>query len=115
MLRWFTYFLALASYSFSQTVLKAVLKDQTTLKPLAYASIGLVGKHVGTLSDEQGNFELSLPMLANVDTLRISAIGYESNSYVRSEIKSLENNILLLKPMSYDLTAVDVKPLKVHY
>lgn len=44
---------------------------------IAYVNIGLGGKNVGTVSDEQGHFKLQLPETALDDTLLFSCIGYD--------------------------------------
>lgn len=51
--------------------------DASTGAPIAYANIGIIGKDIGTVSDESGKFQLSglLPKFAG-DTLRCSTLGY---------------------------------------
>ena len=44
--------------------------------PLPYASVGVVGRPVGTVADEQGRFRLSVPAQYDADSLRISLVGY---------------------------------------
>lgn len=41
-----------------------------------FANIGIIGKNVGTVSDEHGLFSIQLDDLYNKDTLKISCIGF---------------------------------------
>ena len=50
--------------------------DQRTQAPLPYASVGVVGRPVGTVADEQGRFRLFVPGQYDADSLRISLVGY---------------------------------------
>lgn len=51
--------------------------DSSTQSPIAYANIGVVGKNIGTVSDYQGNFKLTVADKFARDTIRISIIGYK--------------------------------------
>ena len=46
-------------------------------EPLPYVNIGIRNKNLGTASDEQGRFVLSLPPERAQDTLTFSAVGYQ--------------------------------------
>lgn len=60
--------------------------DQASRQTLAYVNIGIVGKSIGTVSDEQGNFTLVLDSARYaLDTLRFSIIGYNSRSFLVSD------------------------------
>lgn len=50
--------------------------DQSTQTPLPYASIGVLGRPVGTVADDQGRFTLLIPRQYDADSLRISLVGY---------------------------------------
>jgi hypothetical protein len=50
--------------------------DQGTRAPLPYASVGVLGRSVGTVADEQGRFDLVVPTQYDADSLRISLVGY---------------------------------------
>lgn len=52
--------------------------DIESKSPIAYVNIGVVGKNVGTVSDYQGDFTLTVASKFARDTMRISIIGYES-------------------------------------
>mgnify|MGYP001114141069 CR=1 FL=1 len=74
---------------------KVIDKNQ---KAVQYASIGIINKNIGTVSDNNGEFILILDneQLSESDTLRISMIGYESKSFSLSEIINPQNLIIQL-------------------
>ena len=45
-------------------------------KPIPYANIGILDKNVGTLSDPDGSFEITLPTSMKNDSLIFSSIGF---------------------------------------
>ncbi len=47
-------------------------------KPIPYANIGILDKNVGTLSDPDGSFEITLPTSMTNDSLIFSSIGFET-------------------------------------
>ncbi|UYZ61651.1 carboxypeptidase-like regulatory domain-containing protein [Hymenobacter weizhouensis] len=52
--------------------------DQATGQPLPYASVGVLGRPVGTVADAEGRFRLAIPAQYNQDSLRISLVGYRA-------------------------------------
>jgi hypothetical protein len=44
--------------------------------PIGYVNIGIPDSRIGTVSNEDGTFELTIPESYKADTLRFSAIGY---------------------------------------
>ncbi len=66
---------------FSGTVI-----SKTDSNGLAYVNIGVIGKGIGTVSDETGNFLISLPESTGEDSLRFSICGYQSQSFKISEL-----------------------------
>lgn len=94
----------------AQVILSGIITEVKTGLPVSFASIGISGKHYGTLSNEKGNFKLALPYLTEKDTLKISAIGYETLLYTKSEMKGMSNKLISLNPLPLDLSEVKVKP-----
>lgn len=64
---------------FSQTVFKGVVIDADTGLSLPYVNIGFIDKGLGTVSDEYGafNFLFDTAKLSDLDTLKVSSIGYK--------------------------------------
>jgi hypothetical protein len=67
--------LHLAAYGQAESVAGQAL-NQNTQAPLPYASIGVLGRSVGTVADEQGRFSLRIPREYDADSLRISLVGF---------------------------------------
>lgn len=63
-----------AQNSTSEKTITGVIHDEQTGESLPGASIIVEGTTIGTVSDAQGNFRLSLP--ANVNEVQISFVGY---------------------------------------
>ncbi|MCC5945741.1 MAG: carboxypeptidase-like regulatory domain-containing protein [Bernardetiaceae bacterium] len=65
---------------------------QANKTPIAFATIGIEGKTIGTSTDEQGNYRLSVP--ANEDfTLEVRYVGYKRKQY---ELRLTENQLFVL-------------------
>ena len=70
--------LLLSSSLFSQGPIKGQVLDSFTTEPLRYASIQIVSKHSGTVTDSQGFYLFS--DLSPGDSLKFSYLGYESQT-----------------------------------
>ena len=64
--------------AFSQTELKSKIVDFLTYEPLENASIYIDNSTIGSVSNTDGRFILSVPQELENDTLVISSIGYKS-------------------------------------
>lgn len=106
-------FLFFAGSLKSQIILSGKITESKSGLPIPYASIGIAGKHYGTLSNEDGAFKFKLPYITDLDTLKISAIGFETLGFVKSEIKGFKDKVISLNPISVDLSEVKVKPKTV--
>lgn len=53
-----------------------VIVDDETLEPLPFATIGLINKGRGTVSNNNGEFVLNIPPDTYTDTLSVSYLGY---------------------------------------
>ena len=61
----------------SQDLLRGRVLDSADRSAVPYVSIGIEGKNVGTMSDAEGNFTLSVADAAGrADTLLFSCVGY---------------------------------------
>jgi hypothetical protein len=71
--------------------------DLNTRQPVPYANIGLFEKNLGTLSDEDGSFELIIPSRYRNDTVLFSSIGYKRHGVAVNILlaQSGANDILL--------------------
>ncbi len=80
------------------------VSDALTVTPLAYASVTIKGKTLGTITNEDGQFELIVPVLGKTDSVAISYLGYKT-----SMVSSSESPLhILLTPEPIALNAVEV-------
>jgi len=75
---------------------------------IGYASIGIVGRDIGTVSDQEGNFSLTIKDGYDNDSLRISMIGYEPKCFLVSKFREHPQKDIYLNPMPYELNEVEV-------
>lgn len=94
-----------AALSLQAQTLQGVLKDAQTGETLPYVNIGVVGKNIGTVSDENGNFKLVVPTGHADDLLRISMLGYVARDFKVSEAESLlaKNKSIELAPDTIEM------------
>ena len=76
-------------------------------RPAPRASVSLLRKDRGSLTDESGNFSLHLPVTRNNDTLVISSIGYENIIIPLRD--ALKKKVFELVEFSKNLAPVTVK------
>lgn len=82
-------------------------------EPLTYVNIGIANKTVGTVSNKNGLFYLSLnEKVKQNDTVVFSFIGYRTERYLISELND-KNNIILLQPENTELDEVIVSSKKI--
>ena len=94
-------------------VLQSTVVHFSTGQPIPFVNIGIIGKNLGTVSDEEGKFSLEAPKTgwSSSDTLRFSAIGYQSVDVVLLHEKELPKSIYL-KPFTLTLPTVVINPKK---
>jgi CarboxypepD_reg-like domain len=72
-----------------------VIMDQADKLPLAYVSIGVLNKPVGTVSDSLGNFNLIIGNEYLNDTLQISIVGYDPQRKSIQELTKTNDAIVI--------------------
>jgi hypothetical protein len=102
---------------FSQRIAGSII-DADSKVPIEYVNIGILRKDRGIVSDRNGHFSLELHPQYDKDTLRISAIGYQSASFVVDDLKrvfqqSKSELIIELTKKIPILTQVVVTPKKL--
>ncbi len=92
---------------FGQKVVTGAIYDSKTSEPMAFVNVAIVGTTVGTVSDEFGEFSLSIPANLCNKLLQFSSVGYLSYSQEVSQINQpLE---VKLEPTDYKIGEVVVK------
>ena len=82
-------FLALVLFhnlSFSQTI-QGTVKDAATGAPLPYVNIGVFNKNIGSISHDDGSFQIDVSNANEDDALTFSMMGYETKDISISEVK----------------------------
>lgn len=89
------------------------VKDAKTNEKLAYVNIGVIGKSSGTVTDDNGHFNLSLTN-SSTDSLRISIIGYVPKTYLVSDfiMHYTPGESIMLTPEIHQLSEVKISGRK---
>lgn len=72
----FFIFITVGIYAQQITVSGKVI-DRETKEPLPYASVGINGKPIGLISNEQGEFDFHIPADLRNDILAVNMLGYQ--------------------------------------
>lgn len=93
-------------------VIRGSVIDSVNMKPVPFATL-FIKNETGTISDEQGNFTLSLTTMLLDDTIKFTSIGYSNKSLPVRLVASMDR-IYLAKTI-YELKSVVVqaKPQKI--
>ncbi len=81
----------------------------TAARPLPFANVGLENRPVGTVSDAEGRFSLTVGDPLPGDTLRISYLGCEPLRFAWAELGD-EPLVAVLRPAAQRIEAVTVVP-----
>lgn len=101
--------LASARPCYSRTVL-----SESTREPVVYASIGVVNRNLGTLTDTLGNFSLRVPSEFINDSIRISSVGYVAKTFAVKDINIIPDTVFLADDVMV-LSEVVVKPQRIKH
>jgi hypothetical protein len=92
---------------YSQSLKGKVLSNSTNTG-IGFVNIVIVGKNIGTVSDEAGNFTLEHVNIFDSDSLRFSIIGYESKPLSVLQFKEDSSKKVFLDLKIYKLLEVNV-------
>jgi hypothetical protein len=84
--------------------------DKSDKQPLPYSSIYLSGKAIGTVTNDNGQFQLKLPSKYLVDTIIVSCIGYKR---IKAPVSTFlnEEKDYLLKPDVISIQEVIIRKI----
>lgn len=88
-------------------LLRGKVIDREEAEPLPYTSISVIGKSVGTISNQDGEFLLKLPDTMRTDTVLFSCLGYRQFRLPVHEIDTGKVTINL-QPVSIQLKEIKV-------
>ncbi|UOQ77214.1 carboxypeptidase-like regulatory domain-containing protein [Hymenobacter sp. 5516J-16] len=92
-------------------MLQGTVLDAQTQAPVPFASVGVAGKPLGTVADEQGRFQFTTPTSLTEPVL-ISCVGYQTATVPAATLQTA-GQIVRLHPSGVRLAAVTVRPGKV--
>lgn len=103
-------FITRTAYTQNIISVSGTVRDKETNKPLASASVGIMGKYIGTITNNQGDFDIHIPTNLGDDTLFVSIIGYKSFASIVSKIAKIKSFDIYLEPHVTMLEEVVVSP-----
>lgn len=91
--------------------IKGRVLNSKTQKGVSFANVGFFRKEVGTVTDDQGYFELQFApnIIANEDVLQVSILGFQSLRIPVQELNLYDTKnmpLLYLTPISYQLDQI---------
>lgn len=106
----FILFPFLTFQSYSQTIeMNGIIIDSETKTPIEFVNIGILNKNKGTISNLNGEFDLSVSKKFLNDSLTISHISYYT---IQIPIKDFKNQNVSLEPKTNELSEVIVSNKK---
>lgn len=103
----FLFATTLSAQVYDGEVLCAVNKE-----PVDFANIGIIGRELGTVSDENGSFSLLIAGKFDSDSIRISKIGYQPVTLLVKDFKELQEYNIFLTPADYKIPEIQVTASK---
>lgn len=99
--------LSITSFSFGQTV-SGTVYDKTTKEPIPFTNVSIKGTSMGTVSNSQGYFKLTIPSECTNCIMACSFIGYKPETF---SIKNVNKNITVyLEKQDILLSEVSIRP-----
>lgn len=90
--------------------IRGTIRDAKSNKPLPHASVFVSGTHIGTVANANGYFSLRVRKSENLETFRISFLGYSPRDLSFKEYSDQESDFLM-NVHSVPLQEVVIKPL----
>jgi len=107
-------FLLISHYLFSQQVfIKGTIADEESGQGVSFAHIGICGKSVGVVANENGDYEFRIPDGVLQDTLCATAIGYETFKILVNELAGVTAFNIQLKPKVSYLDNILIKDERI--
>jgi len=86
--------------------LSGKLVDESNMVPLQYASVSVMGKPVGTITNAEGDYILKIPPSFTGETIIVSCMGYAQKFFSVHQIE--RNSVIGLTPISIRIREVRV-------
>ncbi len=104
--------ITLPSFSQTSVTLEGNVIDKDNKIPISFATVSIIGKSIGTVTDGNGWFTMTLFEVSYDDTIKVSYMGY--NSYKQSVLAFIEGrgNKIELEEKYYTIAEVTIRPSK---
>lgn len=96
-----------------RSIISGTIRDSSSLSPIDYVSIGIAEKNVGTVTDDSGRFQLSIPNELFKENLTISRIGYYSKKLSIPDCAKQKNVLIKLVQKVIDIKDVQITGHKI--
>ncbi len=114
-MRFFLLFTVLFLNGKAQYLLKGKVIDSHMVSGIPFVSIGIPGKSIGTVSNEEGEFELQLDETSKHDSLVFMVMGYQTVRLAIAGMQFNEYKQIQLEPSAVVLEEVVVRPGKLKH
>ena len=102
-------FLFISNAICAQIIAEGMVKEAGSGKAISYVNIGVIGKNIGTVTNDAGKFKLTIPQANSRDTVRVSMLGYAPQLFSVSDfIKELTDKEIVMQASSFLLPDVIV-------
>lgn len=99
------------SLALNYQVVRGQIRDRDYDEPVPFASISILNKPFGTITNKEGWFELKIPARFRGEQLLVSSMGYEQQ-VLSPDSLSQKPVLLLLKPVNIKLKEIKVRAIK---
>lgn len=90
---------------------KGEVIDESSKKPLVFATLSVEGTNISTITNTEGSFLLKIPENITDGTVVVSFLGYKSKNILLSQLKSNNNKISLIISVT-ELSEVNINAPK---
>lgn len=94
------------SLLYGQESITGTIINSETNVPLVNTNIYILDSSIGTVSNEDGNFALTIPETLKDKTLTFSSMGFESQEIKISQLKTLKDLLIKLRPNDIHLDEI---------
>lgn len=103
-------------YAFTTTItatnIQAKVLCKNTKAPVEYVNVGIAEKNIGTVSNQDGDFSLTLTPEFTNDTLTLSCIGFSTIKIAIGDLVNKQHAVVYMSENVVGLSEILVKPLK---
>jgi len=97
----------LSAQNTAEVSISGIVIEKTTGNPMPYANVMIKNNFMATVTNDNGEFKLTIPGLLESDSLKISFMGYKTATVAISGLS--KNNTIFLEERSETLNEVQVK------